>query len=127
MTLDRTSPLPMSGLCWVSLTWQGLTASGLPAGGVSTHWFECQTRIHSDLDLAVDVTQMALDHLLQTFRRHGYGVEADRRPSRVALVAGGAREVDVHPLVFDAQGTGWQANVEGQESSGIPRTLSSRD
>jgi Aminoglycoside-2''-adenylyltransferase len=61
-----------------------------------------QTRIHSDLDLAVDVTQMALDHLLQAFGRHGYGVEADWRPSRVALVAGGARQVDVHP---NAQGT----------------------
>jgi hypothetical protein len=35
-----------------------------------------QTRIHSD----VDVTQMALDHLLQAFGRHGYGVEADWRP-----------------------------------------------
>jgi lincosamide nucleotidyltransferase A/C/D/E len=79
-----------------------------------------QTRIHSDLDLAVDVTQMALDHLLQAFGRHGYGVEADWRPSRVALVAGGARQVDVHPIVFDAQGTGWQANVEGQEQFRYP-------
>jgi lincosamide nucleotidyltransferase A/C/D/E len=74
-----------------------------------------QTRIHSDLDLAVDVSRMALDHLLQAFGRHGYVVEADWRPSRVALVADCARQVDVHPLVFDAQGTGWQANVEGQE------------
>ena len=71
-----------------------------------------QTRIHSDLDLAVDVTRMALDHLLQAFGRHGYVVDADWRPSRVALVAG-ARQVDLHPLVFDAQGTGWQANVDG--------------
>jgi len=30
-----------------------------------------QTPIHSDLDLAVDVTRMALDHLLQAFGRHG--------------------------------------------------------
>jgi lincosamide nucleotidyltransferase A/C/D/E len=49
-----------------------------------------QTPIHSDLDLAVDVTEMALDQLLQAFGRHGYAVEADWRPSRVALVAGGA-------------------------------------
>jgi lincosamide nucleotidyltransferase A/C/D/E len=79
-----------------------------------------QTRIHSDLDLAVDVTQMALDHLLQAFGRHGYGVEADWRPSRVALIADGARQVDVHPIVFDAQGTGWQANAEGQEPFRYP-------
>jgi lincosamide nucleotidyltransferase A/C/D/E len=78
-----------------------------------------QTRIHSDLDLAVDVTRMALDHLLQAFGRHGYVVEADWRSSRVALVAG-ARQVDLHPLVFDAQGTGWQANVEGHEPFRYP-------
>ena len=78
-----------------------------------------QTRIHSDLDVAVDDTRMALDHLLQAFGRHGYVVEADWRPSRVALVAG-ARQVDLHPLVFDAQGTGWQANVEGQEPFRYP-------
>ena len=78
-----------------------------------------QTRIHSDLDLAIDVTRMALDHLLQAFGWHGYLAEADWRPSRVALVAG-ARQVDLHPLVFDAQGTGWQANVEGQEPFRYP-------
>jgi lincosamide nucleotidyltransferase A/C/D/E len=119
-TLAGTCPPPMSALCWVSLTGQGLTASGLPAGGVSTHWLGIRPGFHSDLDLAVDVTQMALDHLLQAFGRHGYGVEADWRPSRVALVAGGARQVDVHPIVFDAQGTGWQANVEGQEQFRYP-------
>jgi lincosamide nucleotidyltransferase A/C/D/E len=79
-----------------------------------------QTRIHSDLDLAVDVTQMALEHLLKAFGRHGYASEADWRPSRVALIADGARQVDVHPIVFDAQGTGWQANVEGQEPFRYP-------
>jgi lincosamide nucleotidyltransferase A/C/D/E len=78
-----------------------------------------QTRIHSDLDLAIDVTRMALDHLLQAFGRHGYVVEADWRPRRVALVAG-ARQIDLHPLVFDAQGTGWQANVEGHEPFRYP-------
>jgi hypothetical protein len=85
----------MSGLCWVSLTGQGMTAFGLPADGGVDALVGRQTRIHSDLDLAVDVTQMALEHLLQAFGRHGYGVEADWRPSRVALVAGGARQVDV--------------------------------
>ena len=30
-----------------------------------------QTRIHSDLELAVDVTLVALDHLLQAFGQHG--------------------------------------------------------
>ena len=85
-----------------------------------------QTRIHGDLDLAVDVTRMALGHLLQALGRHGYLVEADWRPSRVALVAGG-RQVDLHPLLFVAQGIGWQANVEGQEPFQYPTTLSPRD
>jgi lincosamide nucleotidyltransferase A/C/D/E len=79
-----------------------------------------QTRIHSDLDLAVDVTRMALDHLLQALGRHSYLVQADWLPSRVALVAG-ARQVDLHPLLFDAQGTGWQANIEGQEPFQYPQ------
>ena len=63
---------------------------------------------------------MALEHLLQAFSRHGYAVEADWRPSRVALIADGARQVDVHPIVFDEQGTCWQANVEGQEPFRYP-------
>ena len=50
-----------------------------------------------------EVTQLALDHLQQAFGRHGYVVEADWRPSRVAVVADGARRVDLHPIVFDAQ------------------------
>ena len=78
-----------------------------------------QIRIHSDLDLAVDVTQTAPDHLLRAFGRHGYVVEADWRPSRVALVADGTRQVDLHPIVFDPQGTGWQANLDGQKPFGI--------
>jgi Aminoglycoside-2''-adenylyltransferase len=50
-----------------------------------------------------EVTQLALDHLQQAFGRHGYVVEADWRPNRVAVVADGARRVDLHPIVFDAQ------------------------
>ena len=119
-TLAGTCPLAMSGLCWVSLTGQDMTAFGLPGGWGVDALVGRQTRIHSDLDLAVDVTQMALEHLLQAFGRHGYAVEADWRPSRVALIADGARQVDVHPIVFDAQGTGWQANVEGQEPFRYP-------
>ena len=50
------------------------------------------TRIHSDLDLAVDVTQMALDHLLQAF-----GI-AGRR-----LTVGGARSaLPAERLIFTA-------------------------
>jgi hypothetical protein len=87
-----------------------------------------QTRIHSDLDLAVDVTQMALDHLLQAFGRHGYAVEADWRPSRVALVGGGA-----HARSMFIQSSSTRRAPVGKpmskvrNSSGIPRTPSPRD
>ena len=74
-----------------------------------------QTRHHRDLDLAVDVTCLALDRLLRALARRSYRVETDWRPSRVELVAPGARFVDVHPVVFDAHGIGWQANIDGKE------------
>ena len=79
-----------------------------------------QTRRHRDLDLAVDVTQLPLDHLVLALDRHGFAIETDWRPSRVALVAPGVRQVDLHPVVFDADGVGWQANLEGLEPFRYP-------
>lgn len=81
-TLAGTCPLAMSGLCWVSLTGQDMTAFGLPGGWGVDALVGRQTRIHSDLDLAVDVTQMALEHLLQAFGRHGSSGSMKRRISQ---------------------------------------------
>jgi hypothetical protein len=116
----RACPLPISGLCSISLTRHGLTASGSPADGGSTRWLGVRPGSTAASIFAVDVTRMAFGHLLQALGRHSYVVEADWRPSRVALVAGG-RQVDLHPLLFDAQATGWQANVEGQEPFQYPQ------
>ena len=72
-----------------------------------------QTRVHRDLDLALDVTHAALDRALSALEGLGYGVETDWRPARVELAAPSARWVDVHPIVFDERGTAWQANLDG--------------
>ena len=49
---------------------------------------------------------------LQAFGRHGYGVEADWRPSRVALVGGGARQV------IKTRRCVWCALAESEEERG---------
>jgi lincosamide nucleotidyltransferase A/C/D/E len=71
-----------------------------------------QTRVHRDLDVAVDVTDRSVDHALVVLRAIGYEIETDWRPARVELAAQGERWVDLHPVTFDEQGTGWQANVD---------------
>jgi lincosamide nucleotidyltransferase A/C/D/E len=70
-----------------------------------------ETREHRDLDLAIDARDepAAIDVL----GRLGYAVETDWRPVRVELAAGGGRWVDLHPLVFDGDGVGRQAALEG--------------
>ena len=71
-----------------------------------------QTRVHRDLDLALDVTHATLELALSALETLDYCVETDWRPSRVELAAPSARWVDLHPVVFDDQGTGWQANID---------------
>jgi lincosamide nucleotidyltransferase A/C/D/E len=70
-----------------------------------------QTRLHRDLDLALDARNETVAVLL--LERRGYRVETDWRPVRVELVAEGRRWVDVHPVVFDATGHGRQADLGG--------------
>lgn len=66
-----------------------------------------ETRRHSDLD----VTHAPLEQALTALERLDYGVETDWLPSRVELAAPSERWVDVHPVVIDDEGTGWQVNV----------------
>jgi len=65
-----------------------------------------QTRPHDDLDvvLALDQTDRAIKCLVEI----GFVIELDDRPTRLVLRAGAGRQVDVHPVTFDADGTGWQ-------------------
>jgi lincosamide nucleotidyltransferase A/C/D/E len=70
-----------------------------------------QTRLHRDLDLALDARNETV--ALRALERRGYRVESDWRPVRVELVAEGRGWVDVHPVVFDATGHGRQADRGG--------------
>jgi lincosamide nucleotidyltransferase A/C/D/E len=70
-----------------------------------------QTRPHRDLDLAVDATR--LDEAVRLLARLGYHPETDWLPIRLELAAEGDRWVDLHPLVFGADGEGRQAGPDG--------------
>jgi len=69
------------------------------------------TREHRDLDLALDAACEA--EVLGVLEGLGYSIETDWRPARVELAAPGARWVDLHPVRFDADGCGRQADGEG--------------
>jgi lincosamide nucleotidyltransferase A/C/D/E len=70
-----------------------------------------QTRLHRDLDLALDADNETAG--LGVLERRGYRVETDWRPVRVELVREGRGWVDVHPVAFDATGHGRQADLGG--------------
>jgi lincosamide nucleotidyltransferase A/C/D/E len=68
-----------------------------------------QTRDHLDLDLAVDQRELSrIERLLETLGfRHDRAVEPGL-PARLVLRDDRGREIDLHPLVFDEYGNGWQ-------------------
>ena len=69
------------------------------------------TRPHDDLDLALDAA--AVDRAAAVLDDLGLHVEADERPARLAL-GDGVRSVDLHPVVWDAGGTGRQSGLAGE-------------
>lgn len=70
-----------------------------------------QTRLHRDLDLALDARDETA--ALGALERRSYRVETDWRPVRVELVGEGRGWVDVHPVGFDGTGHGRQADLGG--------------
>lgn len=70
-----------------------------------------QTRWHRDLDLAVDAADLSC--CLAVLGRLGYAAETDWLPARVELRAPADRWVDVHPVAFDEDGHGRQADLDG--------------
>lgn len=67
------------------------------------------TREHKDLDIAVDRAQ--LHDVVATLDDHGLEHDDDASPglpARVVLNDASGREIDLHPLVFDDAGNGWQ-------------------
>ena len=73
-----------------------------------------ETRLHEDLDLVV-----AQDDLTRAETAlAGLGFEHDPSaepglPARLVLVAPGGHNVDLHPVVLDDRGNGWQPLGEG--------------
>jgi lincosamide nucleotidyltransferase A/C/D/E len=68
-----------------------------------------QTREHADLDAAVERRELAraTESLVPLGFRHDEGAWPGL-PARFVLVDAGGRRVDLHPLVLDAEGNGWQ-------------------
>jgi len=70
------------------------------------------TREHDDLDLAVDAADV--DRAIDALGVLGLGIDVDERPARLAL-GDGQRAVDLHPVAWDADGTGRQSTGTGGE------------
>ena len=108
-----------TGVAQAVLVCAGLTDAGVRfwlAGGWGVDALAGrQTRPHRDLDLLVDAADEAMT--LEVLGDLGYLVETDWRPIRVELTRAGSGWVDVHPVVFDAEGNGVQAGPEGTEFS----------
>jgi hypothetical protein len=86
-----------------------------------------QTRLDSDLDLAVDITQMALDHLLQALA--GMVTRLRRTGDRAALHSlptAHARSMFLQSS-STPKGPVGKPMSKVRSRSGIPRTLSPRD
>ena len=68
-----------------------------------------QTRDHTDLDLAVDKRDLAAIEraLAEIGFRHDATIKPGL-PARLVLRDRGGRQIDIHPLVFDGDGNGWQ-------------------
>ncbi|MGI8912439.1 MAG: nucleotidyltransferase domain-containing protein [Chloroflexota bacterium] len=67
---------------------------------------EEQTRPHDDLDMVLALDQA--DRAIGLLRTLGFAVAEDLRPTRLVLREPAGRQVDIHPVTFDAAGTGRQ-------------------
>jgi RimJ/RimL family protein N-acetyltransferase len=71
-----------------------------------------QTREHADLDVACRAEHEAT--ILETLAMLGYRVVLDYRPARVAVADDDGREIDLHPVRFDAHGIGVLPGLRGE-------------
>jgi lincosamide nucleotidyltransferase A/C/D/E len=68
-----------------------------------------QTRLHRDLDLVIARDDLAAAQ--QTLAAAGFTHDATAvpgLPARLVLVDADGRQVDLHPVIFDRHGCGWQ-------------------
>jgi len=77
----------------------------------------CQTRTHDDLDIVVVRDEVpAIRRVLSPL---GLELAEDYLPTRAVLRSPDGRQVDLHPIIFDGDGTGWQKNA-GPDGSDCP-------
>jgi lincosamide nucleotidyltransferase A/C/D/E len=68
-----------------------------------------ETRLHRDIDLAIP--RESCDHATSALQVLGFRKDlnaAPGLPARSLLIDDDRRQVDLHPLLFDAAGNGWQ-------------------
>ena len=92
-----------------------LDAAGVRAG-ITGGWgidalLRRETRPHGDVDLGVGTE--AVDVAIGALRPLGYVVATDDRPARVVLMSESGR-VDLHPIAWDASGSGVQTGLDGE-------------
>ncbi|MEA2519336.1 MAG: lincosamide nucleotidyltransferase [Chloroflexota bacterium] len=92
-----------------------LAAAGVEAG-IGGGWgidalLRRETRNHLDLDLGVDAAQVA--DAIDALGPLGYAVAVDERPARLELHAAQGR-VDLHPIVWQPDGSGLQTGFGGR-------------
>ena len=68
-----------------------------------------QHRPHDDLDVVVALDDV--ERLCEALAPLGYHITDHDLPTRAVLRANDRRQVDLHPLTFDATGNGWQARA----------------
>jgi len=67
------------------------------------------TRTHDDVDLVIELT--ALESVLECLSALGFAVTENLAPVRVVLTSPDGRQIDLHPVTFDENGTGWQTRA----------------
>ena len=68
-----------------------------------------QTRDHQDVDIVVELDR--IDDAVHAVEKLGFGLVEDYLPTRAVLRLSDGRQIDVHPVTFDAEGTGWQVGA----------------
>jgi lincosamide nucleotidyltransferase A/C/D/E len=65
-----------------------------------------QTREHEDVDVVVELA--CIEAVIAALTPLGFVLSENALPTRAVLRSPDGRQIDVHPVTFDADGTGWQ-------------------
>ena len=93
------------------------SVSGVRGGGtesVAGRWtplWDVRPEPLGDMDVAVDIRD--LPTFLELLGGRGFVTSTDWAPSRLELTAPDGQAVDVHPVTFAEDGSGWQAGHGG--------------